>query len=254
MLRVYAEHYIGIGKALENFDDRLLFGIGTLNEEMKQTTKDGVFQVLVDHCIQLELRTSGLLFCRAIEQFPETSAEWQVYVAALETEISARLFLYVPTESAKYYENDEFLADETRIKFPKATGEMRAAANCYALSQPTASVFHSMRAAELALRAMAGAFGSSVNFPHGIEVAQWQTVIEQIEKAIAEKEKAMAKGLTKQEEMKFWSDAAVQFRYFKDAWRNHVSHSKETYDEPQALTILLHVKQLLDNLATRFGE
>jgi hypothetical protein len=32
----------------------------------------------------------------------------------------------------------------------------------------------------------------------------------------------------------------MQFRYFKDAWRNHVDHGREHYDEHQADTILTH--------------
>ena len=38
--------------------------------------------------------------------------------------------------------------------------------------------------------------------------------------------------------MQFYSETATQFRYFKNAWRNHVSHSNATYDEAQAEKIM----------------
>lgn len=37
----------------------------------------------------------------------------------------------------------------------------------------------------------------------------------------------------------------MQFRYFKDAWRNHVCHLREKYNHDQALTILMQVKDFM---------
>jgi hypothetical protein len=52
-------------------------------------------------------------------------------------------------------------------------------------------------------------------------------VIDRIEAKIREREKALKRGQEKDATLKFYSQAAVQFRYFKDAWRNHVAHLRE---------------------------
>ena len=44
------------------------------------------------------------------------------------------------------------------------------------------------------------------------------------------------------------SAAAVQFRYFKDAWRNHSTHSRAWYDEFVARSIFNHVGQFMQEL------
>jgi hypothetical protein len=57
--------------------------------------------------------------------------------------------------------------------------------------------------------------------------------------------------MAKSEELAFLSGAAAQFRYFKEAWRNHVAHSRATYDDIEALRIMSHVHQFMDELAVR---
>jgi hypothetical protein len=61
----------------------------------------------------------------------------------------------------------------------------------------------------------------------------WKNVIDGIEKKIRELE-GMKTGQVKDAKLKAYSEAAVQFRYFKDAWRNHVAHLRATYDDDQA--------------------
>jgi hypothetical protein len=40
---------------------------------------------------------------------------------------------------------------------------------------------------------------------------------------------------------KGYSQAATTFRHFKDAWRNHVAHSRDSYDDEQARRIFDNV-------------
>jgi hypothetical protein len=40
-----------------------------------------------------------------------------------------------------------------------------------------------------------------------------------------------------------------EFRYFKDAWRNHVSHAKETYNRQTSIKIMNGVNDFLNSLA-----
>ena len=45
-----------------------------------------------------------------------------------------------------------------------------------------------------------------------------------------------------------YSEAAEQFTFVKDAWRNHVAHSRETYDLEQALSIMRHTGEFMNDL------
>jgi hypothetical protein len=37
--------------------------------------------------------------------------------------------------------------------------------------------------------------------------------------------------------------------FLKDAWRNHIMHLSDVYDEGKALSVLRHVHELMQNLA-----
>jgi hypothetical protein len=44
--------------------------------------------------------------------------------------------------------------------------------------------------------------------------------------------------------------AAKDFFYFKDGWRNYVSHGGDPYDEHQARSVLDHVRSFMSHLAS----
>jgi hypothetical protein len=49
----------------------------------------------------------------------------------------------------------------------------------------------------------------------------------------------------------YYSRAAQQFAYFKDAWRNHTMHSRTFYDEAEATKVYEAVKHFMQQLAKR---
>jgi hypothetical protein len=65
--------------------------------------------------------------------------------------------------------------------------------------------------------------------------------------------KEMSRG-QKDEILPFYSQAAVQFRYFKDAWRIRVAHARETYEEPAATRVFNHTLEFFETLSTRLQE
>jgi len=133
--------------------------------------------------------------------------------------------------------------DATLGAFPEATRDMGAAMRCSALNEWTACVFHLMRVLELGLRTMATRF--AVPF----EVDSWHKVIKGIEDGIGELRNKQGLTVKDRAEITYYSDAASQFRHFKDAWRNHVSHSREHYDGRDAAKVLAHVVEFMQHLA-----
>jgi len=166
---------------------------------------------------------------------------------AMTSEMESHLFLWVQCDKEKYYEHLALFGEEVSRQFPSTGQDIRAAGNCYASDNSTACVFHCMRVLEKGLHTFADHLG--VPFVVPVELQNWQNIIEPIEKEIVHREKTLPKGTAKADELKFLSGAAAQFRYFKEAWRNHVAHSRVTYDDVEALRIMNHVHQFMDELA-----
>ena len=61
-------------------------------------------------------------------------------------------------------------------------------------------------------------------------LAEWQQILDQIERKIREISQH-PKTLQKDADQKFYSEAASQFRYFKDGWRVRAAHARESFTE-----------------------
>ena len=171
----------------------------------------------------------------------------------IRAEIKSKLFLYIPSDRARFYEYDNVLSEKARDAFPSAYKELKEAGSCYAAERYTACVFHAMRAAEIGLRALGHQVG--VSFPDKpLELAEWQNIIQMAEARIKEIVDKQSKGLAKDEDQKFYGQAAAQFRYFKDGWRIRVAHARETYVGSQAYAVLSHARDFFETLAERLRE
>ncbi len=177
-----------------------------------------------------------------------SSEEFRIFVDAFKRELDDRLFLHIPTTDAAYYENNKLLTDKAKLAFHSLAQELRSAGNAYACGLPTACVFHCMRGLEHALSALARDVGITWT------KEQWHTIIEMIEAAIEKERKSLPKGVEKDDRLHFLSQAAKEFFYFKDGWRNHVAHNKVNYESAQALQTLVHVRDFAERLCSKLAE
>lgn len=160
-------------------------------------------------------------------------------------DLASAWFLMIPSTLREHYEQREPpLGEAVAARFPDAGKDIAAASRCLALDEGTACVFHLMRVLEHGLRLIAARFGVS------FAVDSWHKVIKGIEDGIADLRNKQ--GLTEQDrkDITYYSEAASQFRYFKDAWRNHVTHAREHYDPREAEVVWAHVRELMRHLAT----
>ncbi len=132
--------------------------------------------------------------------------------------------------------------------FPSAKGDIIAGVDLWALGHSTASAFHFMRILEYALSALARHQRTV------LDVQNWQNVIHQMESSIKQAGKNLPRGQEKTDRLQFLSEAAKEFMYFQDGWRNHVAHNRATYDEHQARSILEQVKGFMIVLSSRLTE
>ncbi len=128
------------------------------------------------------------------------------------------------------------------VAFPSADADIREASNCFALERWPACVFHLMRVLEAGLAVLAFKFGVSS------DRANWQNIIEQIEAEV--RKIGPTSGPDWKQQQKDFSDAATQFMFFKDAWRNHVMHKRDVYDEGRARSIWQHTQEFMNKLVS----
>jgi len=165
-------------------------------------------------------------------------------------EMADQLFFQVPANLKWFYLTPErWLGDECESKFPDIIKDAHDGLRCYVVDQWTASVFHCMRVLEHGLRWLC----REVNIDNpDMDLENWKNIIDQIEKKIRQME-SLPKGREKTENLQFYSEAAAQFRYFKDAWRNHVAHARINYDAKDAYRVLTHVADFMRQLSTKSG-
>ncbi len=161
-------------------------------------------------------------------------------------DLSQAWFLMIPASRRNLYQQyyppfGEGVAEQ----FPDQAKDMAAAARCIALDEWTAAVFHLMRVLEGGIHELAAWL--SVTLAKGAG-EQWKNALDQIEKALREVEQQPASP-RKSADLTFYSGVVAQFRWFKDAWRNHVSHARTHYDEREALEVWNHVRPFMQQLA-----
>jgi hypothetical protein len=169
----------------------------------------------------------------------------------IERALAACLFFFVPTDDAVSFKDPVALFPKTEKAFNSARADICGAYRCRVLGEGTAAVFHCMGILQRGLYALAKDLNVSFGFP--IEMADWQNIINNIEAKIKE-EQNLTKSESKDQRLKFHSELAMQFRYFKDAWRNHVCHLREEYDPDQAQSIFRHVMEFMEDLSEKLSE
>lgn len=170
-------------------------------------------------------------------QLAELIGALEYLLKTFRDEVDARpMFILPPGSVALVEQSDPPFGAEVDDAFPASADEIAEAARCLALERHTACVMHLMRALETPLDLLAG----QVGVPDG---KNWNTLLNQIEAKLRER-----KGGGRDPEAEQWmAEAATQFRFIKNAWRNHAMHSRMTYDAARA-------REVYDSVATFLGQ
>jgi hypothetical protein len=205
-----------------------------------------------------QLRTNSLMDASAI------GTELRNIRETISTEYHRRKFLRIDPERAPYLNHAAMFGDKVALAFPSATADIREAGNCLAAECNTAAVFHLMRAVEWGLRALCADLGMKrvksrirksgrvVYTP--IEYSEWEKLLDQLQDRIDAKIQRLKRGSTKQELQQFYYPALQDIRGIRDAWRNHVMHTRDEYTHDDAAAILGHIRRLMTTLAGRIKE
>jgi hypothetical protein len=250
-----------IGAAIMRFTDPLATMLAP-NMELVSEERERWLSVLKNisrMCVGLHLHDSAAVADCLVDEYDndrrrtlsDLRASVEYFSKSFYAELDRHIFLQLDPDRGEYLRTLEAYASSSDpslvSNFSSAVPDFAEAGICYAVHRHTACVFHCMRAAEKGLRALA--VDLQVPFKVPFEYENWQNVIEMAEKAIRGLEQTLPKGVSKSEKLQFYSEAATQFFYFKNAWRNHVAHARDSYDAVQAKTILAHVEQFMNHLA-----
>jgi len=260
MLKVSAKHFIELGQRIAFISTNLYMTDTMVRDDPARGLDNGEREQIRTHlikvwdvCNRLNLPISGDLISQRVDQsngrakIPTTQAEFDLLIDTVKTEIRKKLFLFVPQHVASYYEWDGIVSDKVIDAFPKASEEIRQGGTAFACGLNTACVFHAMRAAEIGIRAFANHLNVSLATP--LELAEWQTILNAITAKIRDIENQPKDTPGRDDKLAFCSEAAAQFRFFKNGWRIRVAHARVTYNEPQAKEALDHVRSFFEALS-----
>ena len=139
-------------------------------------------------------------------------------------------FLRVATDRKDYVDKTHLSGEEVFNAYPSARSDITEAGNCLAAECTTAAVFHLMRAAEVALRALAT--DRAVQYPDcSISSKQVGDLLSALDKKLADMRMADGKLWQsrdiKDAQIRFFYSAIAEFRDFNEAWRKHMAHAHE---------------------------
>jgi hypothetical protein len=168
------------------------------------------------------------------------------FIGTAQTELAKHMYFRIADTERAFYESVR-MEESAAIAFPSSVRDIREAGKCFALDRTTACVLHLMRALECPLQALVRVLDFTPSNPN------WETVINECEREIRKIGQLKARPTWKEDES-FYSEAALNFRYFKNAWRNHAMHGRDTYDKGDAYEIFTHVVGFMEHLSKKISE
>lgn len=160
-------------------------------------------------------------------------------------EMKGHLYFMITADDKRLFEDPIGWFEDGKMvlkRFATAELDIVSAGQCCALGQWTAAVFHAMRIAEHGLKQMARNTKIKIL---DLDRKEWSTLIAKLEDHISEMRARPQRTSRLARRIEQYSEAAVQFRHFKDAWRKHVAHARKDYQESEARNVLTSVKHFM---------
>jgi hypothetical protein len=260
--------YTTLGEIVKKVNPELFFAIAVLTHatdnvdvskkavmsEKSRLTSLEFFKFAEEECRRLEIPMSLDMAKRIVYILSQTEAYCHdidelghELTNLILAEMKQRMLFSIELGKQKYLKSGRPLWGDVSTKFPSAESDIDNAGECLAYEQWTASVFHSMKILEIGLTVLANELGVPSNHTN------WQNIINGISAKIKTINSTTFGADWKIKEQ-FYSEVALQFLYFKNAWRNYVMHGRTPYNEQQAEAIFNSVKEFMMRLATQLQE
>mgnify|MGYP001485739348 CR=1 FL=1 len=267
LLKNYAYSFVELNRILIQFRK----SVADLIIEFRENPKIEVQTVAGEYARDLLNDTSPLFddldlkVCRGLvdkladdvelKDFHDLVPRVEFIAQAIEIELRQKLFLYVRESFAKYYGQEKLFSDAVYDRFRSARDDIKAAGNCYAVGQDAACAFHLMRVIELGLRVVADDMG--ISWAQGIEYKELGPIIDKLEAELDKRRKVAATpplDSKKEAELVYLRTVITETAFYKDVKRNPFLHVRVTYNEGEALGLLLRVREFMQTIAERVQE
>lgn len=161
--------------------------------------------------------------------------------------------LYIVDSRNHKYLRDPADQFDARVvaQFPSIHGEFSSAGRCLAYSEPTAAVFHLLRALERALQAVCLSMGLPVT--NAGKGANWNSLLQSIHAEMSRRNKIGASAWSNLTAA-FVSQVHASVDGIRVAWRNPTMHVENTYTQLEAEHIYGLIGGLLALIAGRIDE
>jgi hypothetical protein len=241
MLNLYAYSFVALMHQLEDVEDALTHEVAASPQSIWPRT-------ILENQLSLALKIAGSLadqlglestkrevnrissLCSFSGLKSEILARVKELKIRIEEDLRAKHFFYVPDLLAIYYGKDELFGSEVPKKFKGCGVDIREAGNCLALNQPTACVFHLMRAMEIAVRALGRRLKVTIT-----PQSTWRKMTGEMDDKI----KKMADNTDlKKEKKNKWEASRANLHHVGSVWRNNTMHPAASYTQQQALDVL----------------
>ncbi|WP_348267372.1 hypothetical protein P8936_16660 [Edaphobacter paludis] len=229
------------------------------SERMHLVVPDEIFQEAVSSGAFTELRDSFHVLLldsaedqmnRLIKMFASKPTIEQVASGLTELQnrvddqLARRSFYQLRPETADFFEVQNPFGESVAVCFPSASHDIAEACKCFACDRFDATIYHLMRAMEVALCCLA----KRVRVRYS---PSWMTYLDQIDKVLRSKVK---KSASRKARLRFLSNASALLRAVKEAWRDDTMHIAGKYGSDQTRDILLSVKAFMIHLSLELSE
>jgi len=173
--------------------------------------------------------------------------------------LSSRALLYIGDDRKGLLEQEQLFGARAYDAYRSARKDITEAGNCLASECNTAAVFHLMRSAEVALRALARDRGVSFK-DKPLENKEWGQILGSLESKVGGLREAprskWPRAEVRDDQIRFYGEVIQELRGFNDAWRRHVSHAdtEAFYNRDDAFGIFKHVRSFMQKLSEKISE
>jgi hypothetical protein len=155
-------------------------------------------------------------------------------------ELNSEYYFQIDRRDVRFYGQREPFGQIVAQKFKAATDDIERAGNCLALREPTACIFHLMRAMEIAVRKL----GAKVNVTITPQ-STWRLITGAMDAKI----KGMPDATDLQKRKKnAWEGARANLHQVGSVWRNNTMHPATAYTPSQALDVYGAVRVFMNGL------
>ncbi len=176
---------------------------------------------------------------------PNNEAEIRTYlkqlIPSIRVELAKPLFFMIEEQDAAYYST---VTEQVSDRLRPALKDLDEAGKAFALERYTASVFHSMRAVEYSLRALAARLLFDLSEEQITYKAMGQ-LYAKVKDVLANTKANTPKGDQREAELRFLSDAADKCLFFMNL-RDEAAHARKFFNRLEALNALSSVREFMD--------